>query len=278
MLTFIDLHAHILPGLDDGPQTLEKSIEMANMALHQGICKVVATPHVTEGVFDNEKEAILEKVWELKNALKEEGIPLEIIPGAEIHISNNLVELLEKDKLLTINNAGKYILLELPHFQPVPPYLETLIFTLSLKGLRVIIPHPERNSSIQENPNILIPLIRQGVLIQGTISSFVGHFGVKAQRTANLLLGNRMMHLLATDMHSSGGRLKNFSTALKKTEEVFGKEVVRPMITSDPELILNNGEIVVPEPQPFTKSSKGFLQSFLPNIYFPGAQKKNYRV
>ena len=275
-MAFIDLHAHILPGLDDGPETLEESIKMGKMALDQGICKVVATPHVTEGVFDNEKDVILEKTRELQEALKEEGIPLEVIPGAEIHISDNIISLLEQDKLLTINNAGKYILLELPHYQPIPLYLETLIFTLSLKGIRVIIPHPERNSSIQENPNILIPLINQGVLVQGTFSSLIGHFGERAQRTVVLLLRKRMIHLLSTDMHSVGGRLKYFTRALKKTEELLGKEVVCPMVTSVPELIIKNGEVKTSEPQLCqAKNSKGFIRSFLQRLYPPGVQDKN---
>ena len=275
-MAFIDLHAHILPGLDDGPETLEESIKMAQMALDQGICKVVATPHVTEGVFDNDKDVILEKTRELQEALKQEEIPLEVIPGAEIHISDNIIRLLEQDKLLTINNGGKYILLELPHYQPIPPYLDTLIFTLSLKGIRVIIPHPERTSSIQENPNILFPLINQGVLIQGTLSSFIGHFGEKAQRTAVLLLRNRMIHLLSTDMHSVGGRLKYFTRALKKTEELLGKEVVCPMVTSVPELIIKNGEVKTPEPQLYqAKDSKGFIRNFLNRLNSPGVQDKN---
>ncbi len=276
-MAYIDLHAHILPGLDDGAQTLEESLKMAQMALAQGIKKIVATPHVTEGIYENEKGEILEKTRQLQNALRDEGIPVEIIPGAEIHISDNILKLLENDKLLTINDAGSYILLELPHFQPVPLYLETLIFQLSLKGIKVIIPHPERNSSVQENPNLLLPIIKQGALIQGTLSSLTGHFGGKAQQTLEILMRHRMVHLLATDMHSTGGRLKGFSNALKKTEGLLGKEILCPMITSVPELIIKGGETKVLDPQYYEANSpKRLLRSFFHGLFSQRIQDKNH--
>ncbi|UNC93576.1 tyrosine-protein phosphatase [Candidatus Contubernalis alkaliaceticus] len=256
-MSYIDIHAHILPQLDDGPKTLEESLEMAEMAVKQGISRVVATPHVVEGIFDNGKPLILEKVRELQAALHKEKIPLEIIPGAEVHISVNIPAQLEKKELLTINDTGKYLLLELPHFQPIPAYLENLIFSLSIKGVRTIIPHPERNISVQENPNILLPLIEQGVLMQCTLSSLTGYFGEEAQKAAEVLLKCRMVHLLASDMHSTGGRLKYFQESLKKAEDLVGKEMVKSMITSVPEMILEGRDFTVPVPQEYQARTAG---------------------
>ncbi|MDO9536321.1 MAG: CpsB/CapC family capsule biosynthesis tyrosine phosphatase [Bacillota bacterium] len=275
-MVYIDLHAHILPGLDDGPQTLEESLKMARMALSQGFNKVVATPHVVEGIYENKKELILEKTRELQESLKRENIPLEVMPGSEIHISDNILKLWEKDQLLTINNSGKYILLELPHFQPIPLNLKELIFTLSLKGVRTIIPHPERNISIQADPNILIPLIGQGALIQCTLSSINGHFGEKVQKTVEILIRHRMVHLLATDMHNTGGRLKDVVRTMKRAEGLMGKEVIRPMITSFPELILKGRAIETPEPRYYQPQNPvGVLRSLFQRLFTPGGQDKS---
>ena len=275
-MDYIDLHAHILPGLDDGPETLEESLQMAEMALKQGINQVVATPHVVEGLYENNKSVILERTRLLQEALKKKGCFLEIIPGAEIHISDNIMDLLERGELLTINDAGKYILLELPHSQSIPPYIDNLVFQLSIKGVRTIIPHPERNISVQENPNILIPLIRQGVLMQSTLSSFTGHFGAEVTRTAEILLKHHMVHLLATDMHSIGGRLRGFTRALEKVTMLVGKENLRAMIVSGPQLVLQGREVDLPEPCLYEKESPwGNLRNLFKGIFTSVGQDKS---
>ncbi len=275
-MSYIDLHTHILPGLDDGSKTLEESLEMAEMAVKQGIIKVVATPHVVEGIYENEKPLILEKTRELQATLKKENIPLEVIPGSEVHISEHILTLLEKNELLTINDAGKYILLELPHFQPIPPYLDNLIFRLSIKGVKTIIPHPERNISVQENPNILIPLIGQGAMIQCTLSSITGHFGEEARQTMETLLKCRMVHLLASDMHNPGSRLSQFQESLQKVESLVGKEIVKNMITSVPEMILKGRDVTVPMPQEYQASTPGRnMWSFIQGLLTSGGQGRN---
>lgn len=275
-MDYIDLHAHILPGLDDGPETLEESLKMAEMALNQGIQKVVATPHVVEGLYENKKSVILERTRLLQDTLNKKGFPLEIIPGAEIHISDNILDLVEREELLTINDAGRYILLELPHSQWIHPYLENLVFRLSIKGIKTIIPHPERIISVQEDPNILFPLIRQGVLMQSTLSSFTGYFGEEVRRTAEILLRNRMVHLLATDMHSVGGRLKGFPRALEKIEELVGKENLREMIVHGPQRVLDNRDIEIAEPCFYEEKNHfwGTLRSFFKGVGTPGGYNK----
>ncbi len=275
-MLYIDLHAHILPGLDDGPQTLQESLQMAAMAVKQGIQIIAATPHVVEGIYENEKSNILENVRKFQAVLLKENIPLKIIPGAEIHISSHIFTLFKNKELLTINNAGKYILLELPHFQPIPPYLENLVFQLSLEGIRTIIAHPERIISVQKNPNILIPLIAQGVLLQCTLTSISGHFGEETCKTVEVLLKSSMVHFLASDMHNTGGRLNLIQESLRRIEGLVGKENAKNMISHVPEMILEGRDLRIPYSQlDQMQIPKRNLWGFPRGVFAPRGQNRD---
>ena len=216
----IDLHCHILPGLDDGPQTWEESLEMCRIAYEDGIRTIVATPHIDNGIYEAKRNQILEKTSELSSLLKKEKINIKILPGAGIQVQEGLVEGLKSGELMTLNDTGKYVLLELPH--GCVPDITDLIFRLQLAGIKPIIAHPERNSEIQESPSILEDLSQRGCLFQTTAGSFLGRFGPQAKKCARKLLWKKdAMLFVATDAHSAKKRPPVLSAALKRLVNMF---------------------------------------------------------
>ncbi|RQD74333.1 MAG: phosphotransferase [Candidatus Syntrophonatronum acetioxidans] len=250
-----------MPGLDDGPSSLEESLQTAWLAWEKGITRMVATPHVVEGVYDHTREIIVEKTGELKRELERAGCPLVIYPGAEILLSKSLLDLIKEDRLTTLGNSTRYFFLEIPVNQPFPSYLGNILFQVRLKGFVPVIPHPERILSVQDNPNILIPLIQGGTLMQVTLTSLAGVMGKRAEKTARILLDCHMVHLLATDLHGPGPRLDSFEKGVERLGELAGKEAIGKYFKEVPEQILGGEEIEVPEPQEY--KPLGPWQSFI---------------
>jgi len=211
----IDLHCHILPGLDDGPETWEESLEMARIAYEDGIRTIVATPHIDNGIYEAKKAQIIDKTCELSSLLRKENINIKILPGASIQVYEGLVEGLKSGELMTLNDTGKYVLLEIPH--ECVPDITDLVFRLQLAGIRPIIAHPERNLEIQESPSILEDLSQRGCLFQTTAASFLGTFGPRAKKCArDLLCEKDAMLFVATDAHSAHKRPPLLRAALKR--------------------------------------------------------------
>ncbi|WP_165998487.1 CpsB/CapC family capsule biosynthesis tyrosine phosphatase [Bacillus sp. Cs-700] len=217
----IDIHSHILPGIDDGAKNLEDSLAMARQAFNQGITKVVATPHNKNGTFDNGRESILEEVKLLNKELQLEGIDLEILPGQENRIYGELVEELEGSDLLTVNENGVYMLIEFPSSH-LPRYANKLMFDLQVKGIVPIIVHPERNREIMENPERLYNLVKEGALSQLTGTSVTGKMGKKIQKFSLDLIQHNLSHFIASDAHNTISRPFDLLDAFETIEKEFG--------------------------------------------------------
>lgn len=241
----IDIHSHILPSLDDGPKTIEESIELCKIAANDGIKKIVATPHSKDGVYEAKSDVILRKVDELNLKLKEIQLDLEILPGAELHINENLAKNIKDGDVLTINNGKKFILLELPFFF-VPPATERLIFNLRTAGIVSIISHAERIIKFQKNPDILGQWADFGVLVQITAQSLTGDFGSRERKCAEWLLKNDMVHFIASDVHSLTGRPPVLSKAVERAAKIRGEEEARALVAHNPEQIINGLDIPAP--------------------------------
>ncbi|PMC37365.1 tyrosine protein phosphatase [Bacillus sp. UMB0899] len=216
----IDIHSHILPGVDDGAQTIEDAIKLAKEAVSEGITKIIATPHHHNGKYTNKKEVILSKVVELNDILHQENIPLEVLPGQETRIYGELLEDLRKGDILPLNKFN-YLFIELPSGH-VPRYTEKLLFEVQLKGLTPVIVHPERNTEIIENSDILYNLVSKGVLTQITSGSVVGKFGKKIQKFTMQLIDSNLTHFIASDAHNTSTRSFHFSESLSVIEKEFG--------------------------------------------------------
>src|SRR3972149_7287238 len=195
----IDIHAHILPGLDDGPRDWAETLEMCRMAKEDGAEGIVATPHIRDGVHPNRRGDIVEKVNELREKIKGR-IDLDIFWGADIHIAPDLIDRIKKGEVATINDKG-YILLELPDHL-VPPHIEDLLFQLRLGNIIPIITHVERSHWIQREFQRIYRFVEMGGLMQITAMSLTGGFG-RAARSMAVKLGKlRLAHVIASDSHS----------------------------------------------------------------------------
>jgi protein-tyrosine phosphatase len=222
----IDLHCHILPGLDDGPAEFEESLRMAKLAANDGITTIVATPHLLEirprlvESYINQAAAAADQ---LNRLLKKEQLPLTVKLGFEAALSPELPELAAQFSAVTIEGLRKYMLVELPSSQ-FPLYAEETFFRLQAQGICPIVAHPERNSALQREPEILESLVERGLLAQATASSFLGVSGRKAQRALENWCRKGYIQIVGSDAHSSDHRPPVLSSARKVLTQLVGKE------------------------------------------------------
>jgi len=231
----IDIHCHILPSLDDGAQTFEESLEMAKVAVNEGITKIVATPHHHTSRFINPKSVVCAKVEQLNGRLRQEDIPVEILPGQEVRLFGELVKEYENQMIMPVN-ASPYVLLEFPA-NHVPRYTDQLFYEMQLAGLIPVIVHPERNSQIVEQPEKLYKLIEKGALSQITAASVAGYFGKKIQRFSLELIEANLTHVVASDAHNTANRSFKMEEAYHRITKEFGLDVTY--------LLMENAELII---------------------------------
>lgn len=219
----VDIHCHILPNMDDGPQSYTDFIEMAITAVDSGITSVIATPHHLSNSFINDKGTILECTIKANELLIQENIPLVIYPGQELRLNRGVLNSLDDGDILTYCNQGAYILLELPSSY-VPEYTSDVIYELVLRGITPIIAHPERNRKFIENPEVLFELVQEGALTQLTAGSIIGKFGKRQKRFAEKLIKNQLSHFIASDAHNIVLRGFFLRDAYESITDKFGSE------------------------------------------------------
>ncbi|MDO5883747.1 tyrosine-protein phosphatase [Ligilactobacillus animalis] len=217
----VDLHCHILPGIDDGSQSLEDSIALANEAVKDGVTHILATPHHLDNKYVNHRSDVERLVKNFQAELDSRQIPLKIFPGQEVHINGELVQ--KYDDLLGVDLKKKYMLLEFPHSN-VPAYAEKMIFELLKLGTTPIIVHPERNKEIQKNTDILYKFIQQGALAQVTATSYIGGFGDDVAKLSQKFVAHNLVQIVASDAHAMRGRDFVLSEALSQIGHDFGKD------------------------------------------------------
>jgi len=243
----IDIHCHILPGLDDGPPTLETSLEMCRIAAADGIRSIVATPHMLNGMYAVTAEQVLAGVRALNESLAAEGLSLRILPGADVHVDKNLPRYLAEKQVLTLADKGKHLMVELPQ-DVLPAEIGDLLFQLQLKGVTPIVSHPERNVEVQRNPEALRGLVERGALVQVTAGSLTGAFGARAEACGLGLLRRGMAHLVATDAHNTGRRPPRLSEARAVVERELGPAEARAVFEERPARLLEGAYVEPPEP------------------------------
>jgi len=244
----IDLHCHILPGLDDGAKTLAESLEMGRIAARDGVTGIVATPHAFNDTYENNRQNILPAVESLRAAFLEAQIPVTLYPGADVRITERLVDHIKNGEALTLNDTGKYIFIELPS-QVIPMHIADFIFQLQLAGVTPVVTHPERNVFIEKDPNILYEFISKGALAQITAGSLCGMFGAGARDTAKKLLKCNMAHVIASDAHSPVTRPPVLSAGVKVAARIAGTEEADAMVRETPGKIIAGEYVNTPEPE-----------------------------
>jgi protein-tyrosine phosphatase len=249
----IDLHSHILFGLDDGAQSLEESLEIARQAAADGIEVLAATPHSPESTASVAYSPALvrERLRVVREALRAEGIALELVLGTEIAYVADLVAQLKRGALLPFEGT-RAILLE-PPFTGLPHGFEAVLFELQLAGYRVVLAHPERLPDVQEDPNRLIPLIERGVLMQLTAQALSGGQGEYMQQVAETLLQYGMIHILASDAHGAAPRRPpKLAHALGRAAGLLGAETADALVRANPRALLDGRAISVAPPRRVT--------------------------
>ncbi|MFJ7974805.1 tyrosine-protein phosphatase [Peribacillus sp. NPDC096379] len=254
----IDIHCHILPGIDDGAQHVPDSLAMAKLAVSQGIHSIIATPHHKNGKYENTKQDILNRVTELNERLVEEQIPLKIFPGQENRIYGELVEDYQSGEILTVNDTGTYVFIELPTGH-VPRYTEQLLYDIQMQGLTPIIVHPERNQELITNPNMLYQFVKKGTLTQTTAASVAGGFGKKIKKFSLQLIEANLTHFIASDAHNVTTRSFKLNEAYDLIEEKYGVDMVY-LFMDNAELLLQGKTVYKEVPQQITQ--KKFLGIF----------------
>ncbi|GGF96473.1 tyrosine-protein phosphatase [Paenibacillus aceti] len=219
----IDIHSHILPFIDDGATDWNEAIEMAQQAIADGITKIVATPHHANGRYNNTAPEINKYVVEFNTRIHDLNMNLEVLPGQEVRVYDNLLDDWKNGQLESLNHS-KYLLLELPS-SSVPSYVEEFIYELSLMGLQVIIAHPERNAEIANDPTILQNMIDNGALGQLTAQSLTGEFGKKLQKLSLDLCHKNLVQLIASDAHDTVRRPFGLSKAYQMIGHKLGSEI-----------------------------------------------------
>lgn len=248
----IDIHCHILPGIDDGAQTIEDSLAMAAQAAKEGIHTIVATPHLNS-TYENRKPEILGKVDELNRVFQENRIDVKILPGQEPRIYGEILEDFEKGEIQTLNGSP-YLFIEFPT-NSVPRYAEKLLFELQLNGLVPVIVHPERNSSIIENPELLYRLVEKGALTQVTAASVCGYFGKNIKNFSMQLIEANLTHFIASDAHNTSNRSFKMQEAFELIESKFGTDQVY-FFKENANLLVNGDNIMKEIPIPVKKKKK----------------------
>ncbi|MBN1225225.1 MAG: hypothetical protein JXB23_18390, partial [Candidatus Aminicenantes bacterium] len=239
----IDLHSHILFGLDDGAKNLEESVKMAQVAAKDGIEKIVGTPHLFRGNFvQKELSVIRQKKEELGQRLEDIGVDIELYTGAEVHISHDLMnEIRENREHLVIHNSS-YMLIEFPSTH-IFSGIKHLFFELMSEEIIPIIAHPERNSVFRENPALLYDLIEIGALAQANSGSFVGLYGRKTMEAVSQFLSWNFIHFIGSDAHSSRSLSPKLADAFFKVGEMIGEERAFALVWDNPQAVLRDEDI-----------------------------------
>jgi protein-tyrosine phosphatase len=254
----IDFHAHILPDLDDGPPTLAAALKLARLAVADGIQTLVATPHSpTSGQGHRYSvEGVQQRLTTLRAALAEQAVPLEVLPGSELHYHPALAQHLAAGLVLPCGDGGA-VLLECPN-DYLPRGLDQLIFELQIAGYRVVLAHPERIKPVRKDPNLLLPMIERGVLMQLTADALTGKQGRNLQQTAAALLTHGMAHLLSTDAHGPPPRrTPHLAEAQHYAATLVGEQAAAALVHDTPAALLR-GEtppLLIP-PRPVAASRR----------------------
>ena len=210
----IDIHTHILPGIDDGSKDIMQTMQMIKEAELAGFTDIITTSHYIENEYDvgrDDRQALIDAI---QNEVNKEQINIKLYNGAEAFITNNLVDLVDDKEIPTLSES-RYVLFELPMHMNVI-YLDRVVEELITSKYRPIIAHPERYDIVQENPNLAIKWVRNGVLLQSNYSSIIGNYGTDAKDTLLKLLDANAIHFLGTDTHSPNTKYVHMSEMLEE--------------------------------------------------------------
>lgn len=246
----IDIHSHILFGVDDGPKNLYETLEMLQQAVDEGITEIISTSHSFHPQYNVLAKQVIEQIANIQEQLQLNEIPLKIHAGQEVRLVENIVQLLERGEILTLANSN-YLLLELPS-STVPNYTRRIINLLQEQGITPIIAHPERNKAIAEKPSRLEILLREGAVAQITAGSLAGHFGSAIQKLSLDLVKANLVHTYGSDAHNVTTRPFLFDEGLNFLEKKKQLDAVDLLLENNMRII-ENKKMILFEPEEIQK-------------------------
>lgn len=214
-MTIVDLHCHLLPGVDDGPKNMAQSLDLARLAVSEGITYSLVTPHHMNGHYLNPRGSVIAKTQAFQTELTANQIPLTVFPGQEVHLTGELLKALDQKDILFADSGNHYLMLELPE-DSVPEYTWDMLDELLARQIVPVIVHPERNAGLQEAPNLLYKMIQLGCLSQLTANSYIGGFGKTVEKISAQFVEAGLCQILASDAHNTLGRSFKMASAFKK--------------------------------------------------------------
>jgi len=239
----LDLHCHLLPGIDDGPKTMEQSVALARHAVKHGITHAVLTPHIQPGTYNNTVRSIAGAGLAFRVALGLFSIPLKVALAAEVRICPELMKMAEQRDFykVCIGEMGDehILLLEFPHSH-IPPGSEQLIESLMNNKIKPIIAHPERNKAMHRNPERLESFVSMGCLVQLTASSVSGKFGQSSRQCASYFLQQGWVNVLASDAHNLCFRSPELLEGVQAAARLIGDEAAHALVNENAFAILGN--------------------------------------
>lgn len=245
VVLIVDIHSHILWGVDDGPESINESLNILEQVVKEGITSLISTSHSNHPRYNTDYQIVSKQVDFLQNELIKNSIPLTLYTGHEVRLSEKIMPLYHIEQIHTLANSN-YLLLELPS-HTVPFYINHIISALLMEGITPIIAHPERNLAIAEKPNRLLQLIHQGALAQITAGSLTGHFGRRVQKLSLDLVSANLVHCYGSDVHNISTRPLLFEKGLRYLEKKKHLGAVDILLGNN-ERIIQNKPLIIQKP------------------------------
>lgn len=253
---FVDLHTHILPGLDDGPADLGTSVALVRAAVAGGTGVLVATSHSAEVLQSGGGEAGMEaRLATVREAVAAADINVSLLLGTEVYLEPDTPNRLKQRAVLPLNGS-RYVLVELP-FQALPLYLEQTLFTLQADGYIPVIAHPERNAQVQREPAKLFDWVTRGMLVQMSAASLTGGHGRAAVRVCRLAIDHHLCHAVASDAHGPVTRPPTLQPAFTHLSAEYGPDVATALLDKQPRAIVEDRALALPDPLPLQAGANG---------------------
>jgi protein-tyrosine phosphatase len=245
---FVDIHCHLIPGIDDGAKSWDETLKMAEIAVADGIETIIVTPHQLGTYAHNTGDTIRQRAAEVQRQLEQHAIDLRVLPGADVRIDEGMLSGLKRGDVLTLGDHRRHVLLELPHEMYFS--LEPVLDDLEQAGMVGILSHPERNQGLLKQPETIHSLVEYGCLMQVTAGSLMGTFGPNCQAMAEWMLQESVVDFLATDAHGPRSRRPLMGRAYERAGELAGGEAALRICCDNPAAVATGRDIEVVRRKP----------------------------